>query len=124
MEFTGFKRTVSALAHTAAIVLAEAFIGFRDLLDFLACKKTSSPIGAIQNSPVPLRDLAPVPVEFIGVVGTVSDERNIFVPNRNKCFIVVDFAAHIRRLLCFDIWIGAQRYSAPRYGYYMDRHCS
>ena len=93
LKLTSFKSAVPTLAHTAAVAAVEAFIGFRDLLDFLACKKTSSPIGAIQNSPVPLRDLAPVPVEFIGVVGTVADERNIFVPNRNKCFIVVDFAA-------------------------------
>ena len=38
LKLTSFKSAGSAFAHSAAVAAAEAFIGFRDLLDLIACK--------------------------------------------------------------------------------------
>ena len=38
LKLTSFKSAVPTLAHTAAVAAVEAFIGFRDLLDLIACK--------------------------------------------------------------------------------------
>ena len=39
LKLTGFKSAVPALAHPAAVAAAEAFIGFCDLLELIACKQ-------------------------------------------------------------------------------------
>lgn len=49
LKLTSFKSAGSAFAHSAAVAAAEAFIGFRDLLDLIACKQQSAPIWEIQN---------------------------------------------------------------------------
>ena len=54
LKLSGFKSTVPTLAHTAAVAAAETLIGFRDLLDLIACKQQPAPIWEIQNRPVPL----------------------------------------------------------------------
>ena len=54
LKLTSFKSAVPTLAHTAAVAAVEAFIGFRDLLDLIACKQQPAPIWEIQNRPVPL----------------------------------------------------------------------
>lgn len=54
LKLASFKSAVPTLAHTAAVAAVEAFIGFRDLLDLLACKQQPAPIWEIQNRPVPL----------------------------------------------------------------------
>ena len=38
LKLAGFKSAVPTLAHTAAVAAAETLIGFRDLLDLIACK--------------------------------------------------------------------------------------
>ena len=38
LKLTSFKSAVPTLAHTAAVAAVEAFLGFRDLLDLIACK--------------------------------------------------------------------------------------
>ena len=95
LKLTGFKSAVPALTHPSAVATAEAFMGFRDLLDLIACKQQPAPIWEIQNRPVPLRDLAPMHIKFKGIGRSAADKRNKSVPNRDKCFFVVNFTAHI-----------------------------
>ena len=95
LKLSGFKSAVPALAHPAAVAAAEAFIGFCDLLELIACKQQPAPIWEIQNRPVPLRDLAPMRVKFIGIGRATADKRDKSIANRNKCLIVINFTAHI-----------------------------
>ena len=95
LKLTSFKSAGSAFAHTAAVAAVEAFIGFRNLLELIACKQQPAPIWEIQNRPVPFCDLAPMHIKFKGIGRSAADKRNKSVPNRDKCFFVVNFTAHI-----------------------------
>lgn len=95
LKLTGFKSAVPALTHPSAVATAEAFMGFRDLLDLITCKQQPAPIWEIQNRPVPLCNLAPMRVKFIGIGRATADKRDKSIANRNKCLIVINFTAHI-----------------------------
>ena len=90
LKLTGFKNAVPALTHPSAVATAEAFMGFRDLLDLIACKQQPAPIWEIQNRPVPLCNLAPMRVKFIGLGRATADKRDKSIANRNKCLIVIN----------------------------------
>ena len=116
LKLTGFKSAVPALAHPAAVAAAEAFIGFCDLLELIACKQQPAPIWEIQNRPVPFCDLAPMRIKFIGVGRSAADEWDKSLTNRNKCLVVINFTAHIRKnLFSFIIAGGTESFCAARF---------